>query len=282
MFRTFAFVLAALSALCAAGAVHAQAVDGRLKRILDSKSIAIAYRADATPFSFEDAAKQPIGFTIDLCKAVVKSIERQHKVQGGLAIKWVPVTVQTRFEAVAKGQADMECSSSTVTLSRLKQVDFSSYTFVESTGLIVRTVSGARSLDDLGNKTIAVVAGTSNERAVNDLADPTIPFAVQMNALDRQRRLVFGVELQAGGEQIHEGDVSVGLDDLLHRARVHFEPDVVGLPVRKIGIAHIFVRDWREQDQPGCGLAVVPLRERVRDELRQLRLERLDTFFSSE
>ena len=117
---------------------------------------------------------------------------------------------------------------------------------------------------------------------LDDLADAAIPFAVQMYALDRQRRLVLGVELEAWGEQVHERDVGVGLDDLLHRARVHFEPDVVGLAVRKIGITQIFVRDWREQDQPGRGLPVVPLPERVRDELCQLRLERLDAFFSSE
>ena len=163
MSRFVAFVLAALFA---AGAGHAQAVDGRLKRILDSKTISIAYRADATPFSFEDDKKQATGFTVELCKAVVKSIERQYQVSG-LKIKWVPVTIQTRFDAVAKGQADMECSSSTVTLARLKQVDFSSFTFVESTGVVVRTVSGARSIDDLGGKKIAVVAGTTNERAVN-------------------------------------------------------------------------------------------------------------------
>jgi ABC-type amino acid transport substrate-binding protein len=164
MLRSLSLVLAALFA---AGAVHAQAVDGRLKRILDTKTIAIAYRADATPFSFEDERKQPVGFTIDLCKAVVRSIEREHKAPG-LTIKWVPVTIQNRFDAVAKGQADMECSSSTVTLSRLKQVDFSSFTFVESTGVIVRSVSGARSLEDLAGKKIAVVAGTTNERAVNE------------------------------------------------------------------------------------------------------------------
>ena len=75
MSRFVAFVLAALFA---AGAVHAQAVDGRLKRILDSKTISIAYRADATPFSFEDDKKQATGFTVELCKAVVKSIERQY------------------------------------------------------------------------------------------------------------------------------------------------------------------------------------------------------------
>jgi len=163
MFRIAAF---ALAALFSTGTLHAQAIDGRLKRILDSKSVSIAYRADAAPFSFIDGKEEPVGFAIDLCKAVVKSIERQNKVQG-LAIKWVPVTIQTRFDAVAKGQADMECSSSTVTLSRLKQVDFSSYIFVESTGLVVRTVSGARSLNDLEGKKIAVVAGTTNESAVH-------------------------------------------------------------------------------------------------------------------
>ena len=157
MSRFVAFVLAALFA---ASAGHAQAVDGRLKRILDSKTISIAYRADATPFSFEDDKKQATGFTVDLCKAVVKSIERQYQVSG-LKIKWVPVTIQTRFDAVAKGKADMECSSSTVTLARLKQVDFSSFTFVESTGVVVRTVSGARSIDDLGgNATFRLAVNT--------------------------------------------------------------------------------------------------------------------------
>jgi len=234
MFRTIAL---ALAALFAAGTLHAQAVDGRLKRILDSKSISIAYRADATPFSFEDDKKQPVGFTIDLCKAVVKSIEREHKVAGGLAIKWVPVTVQTRFEAVARGQADMECSSSTVTLSRLKQVDFSSFTFVESTGLIVRSVSGTRSLDDLGSKSIAVVAGTSNERAVNEqvkrrgLKTRVVPFktrdeafaaaeAGKVDAFASDKLLLVGASMKA-----KEPGMLVMLSDDLS-----FEPYAIALP----------------------------------------------------
>ena len=162
MNRLTAFVIASLLVV---GAAHAQ--DGRLKRILDSKSISIAYRADATPFSFLDG-KEVTGFSIDLCKFVVASLERRHKAK--LAIKWVPVTTQTRFDAVAKGQADMECSSSTATLSRMKQVDFSSFIFVESTGLVVRGNSGIRSIADLVGKNIGVVAGTTNEAALNKQA----------------------------------------------------------------------------------------------------------------
>jgi ABC-type amino acid transport substrate-binding protein len=158
---TFVFV-----ALFTAGAVHAQALDGRLKKIAQTKTISIAYRTDAMPFAFADDRNQIDGFSIDLCKRVVNSIERQFDIKG-LQIKWVPVTVQSRFEAVAKGRADMECGSSTITLARLKQVDFSSIIFVETTGLLVKTASGVRSLSDLSGKKIAVVADTTNERAIN-------------------------------------------------------------------------------------------------------------------
>jgi ABC-type amino acid transport substrate-binding protein len=163
MIRT---ITLAFALLLAASAVHSQNLDGRLKKIAATKTVTIAHRTDATPFSFTDDKKQVGGFSIDLCKRVVNSIERQLNVQG-LQIKWLPVTVQTRFDAVAKGQADMECGSSTVTLSRLKQVDFSSYIFVESTGLLTKAAAGLRSLSDMSGRNIAVVAGTTNERAIN-------------------------------------------------------------------------------------------------------------------
>jgi ABC-type amino acid transport substrate-binding protein len=152
--------------LAAAGAVNAQPLDGRLKRIAETKTIAIGYRADAVPFSFANDNKLADGFSIDLCKRIASSIERQLKLQG-LKVNWVPVTVQSRFEAVAKGRVDMECGSSTMTLTRMKEVDFSSVIFVETTGLLIKTASGLRSLSDMGGKKIAVVGGTTNERAIH-------------------------------------------------------------------------------------------------------------------
>ena len=150
--------------LFAAGLAHAQALDGRLKKIAQTKTISLGYRADAMPFSFAEDKKID-GFSIDLCKRVVNSIERQLKLTG-LQIKWVPVTSQSRFDAVAKGSADMECGASTITLTRMKQVDFSSIIFVETTGLLVKAAAGVRSLSDLTGKKIAVIAGTTNQRAI--------------------------------------------------------------------------------------------------------------------
>jgi ABC-type amino acid transport substrate-binding protein len=184
MFRTTTL---ALALLLAAGSVHAQGLDGRLKKIAATKTITIAYRADATPFSFMDDKKLVGGFSIDLCKRVVNSIERQLNLQG-LQIRWLPVTTQTRFDAVAKGQADMECGSSTVTLSRLKQVDFSSYIFIASTGLLVKSASGLRSLSDLADRKIAVIAGTTNENAIRaqlkrrQLSATVLPFKTRDEA----------------------------------------------------------------------------------------------------
>jgi glutamate/aspartate transport system substrate-binding protein len=142
--------------------------DSRLKSIVAKKVIRIAYRADARPFSFVNDAKEPLGYTIDLCKQVTKSIEKQFGLQE-LKIEWIPVTVETRFSAVAGGKADMECGSSTVTLGRMKEVDFSIFVFVESTGVLVAGASKIQSFAQLVGKKIALVTGTSNERAVTEL-----------------------------------------------------------------------------------------------------------------
>jgi ABC-type amino acid transport substrate-binding protein len=162
------FALAALLILPAIAVAQGAAppLDGRLKKIRDTQSIAVAYRTDAVPFSFEDN-KQPAGYTIDLCRRVIGAIEQQLGAKE-LKIRWVPVTVQNRFETVAKGEADLECGSSTVTLGRMKEVDFSSFTFVDGTGLLVKSSLAAQGLGDLGGKKIGVIGGTSNEKALNE------------------------------------------------------------------------------------------------------------------
>ena len=166
--KLLAVALAALQLLpSVALAQGAPALDGRLKKIQETKSIAIAHRTDAAPFSFEDDKKQVTGYTVDICRRVAGAIERQLGLSE-LKIKWVPVTVQNRFDVLAKGQADMECGSSTVTLSRMKLVDFSSLTFVDGTGLLVKASAGVSGLGDLGGKKIGVIGGTSNERALNE------------------------------------------------------------------------------------------------------------------
>ena len=149
---------------CAINAAWAQTPEGRLKQIGDTKVVKLAYRSDANPFAFASTSGQPDGYSIDLCKFIVRSLEQQLRVE--LTIEWVPVDTQTRFSAVATGLADMECGASTVSLGRMATVDFSSFIFIENTGLIVRATSRIFSVRDMDGKKIAVIAGTTNETAL--------------------------------------------------------------------------------------------------------------------
>jgi glutamate/aspartate transport system substrate-binding protein len=168
--------------------------EGRLKKIHETKTISVAYRTDALPFSFEDNEKKPSGYMVELCRSVIGVIERQIGVTP-LQVKWVPVTLQTRFSAINSGQADMECGATTVTLGRMKEVGFSTLTFVDGTGLLLRASTAGTSLMDLANKKIGVIAGTSNERALAEAMRSKVVTATVVPVKTREEGLA---QLEAG------------------------------------------------------------------------------------
>ena len=183
----------AVAALCLAPALALAQMatapfEGRLKKIQETKTIQVAYRTDATPFSFEDNEKKPTGYMVELCRSVIGVIEKQVGVVP-LQVKWVPVTAQTRFSAINAGQADMECGATTVTLGRMKEVGFSSLTFVDGTGLLVRASTPGTSLMDLANKKIGVIPGSSNERALNEALKAKVVNAVVVPVPNREEGL---------------------------------------------------------------------------------------------
>jgi len=166
MIRLIALVLAFFAVTAATAQTQTQVPsNSRLKAIASTKTIKIAYRTDARPFSFVNDKKEPAGFSLDLCRLVVKSMQAQLGIPE-IKIEWVPVTVQTRFTVITGGKADMECGSSTVTLGRMKEVDFSNFIFVESTGVVVTKASNVSKFAEMGGKKIAVASGTTNEKAI--------------------------------------------------------------------------------------------------------------------
>lgn len=181
-------LLAALAVALVPALAAAQPAADRVKKIKDSKTILVAHRTDAAPFSFVDDKKQPVGYSVDLCKKVVSQLEQQLGVPG-LQVKWVPVTTQNRFDAVAKGEADMECGASSVTLSRLKQVEFSNFIFMDGTGILARADLNVRSLADLANKKIAAVAGTTNETALRNALKERLVTATVVAAKTREEAI---------------------------------------------------------------------------------------------
>jgi glutamate/aspartate transport system substrate-binding protein len=187
-------IAAAIAFLAVPALVHAQALDGALKKIRDTKTITIAYRTDAVPYSFNDEKSQPAGYTVDLCKRIVASIEQQLRIQG-LKVNWVAATSANRMELVAKKQADMECGATTATLSRMEQVDFSTFVFLDGTGVLVRNDSGVKTFAELGGKRVAAIAGTTNEKALNDALKKRLVSATVVVVKNREEGLA---ALEAG------------------------------------------------------------------------------------
>jgi polar amino acid transport system substrate-binding protein/glutamate/aspartate transport system substrate-binding protein len=140
------------------------AAAGTLDRIVQEKTIRIAYREDAPPFSYKDKLGEPAGFVVDLCRAVAKKLAEQLSLPS-LNAAYVPVTAENRFEAITHQKADLLCEPTSATLSRREQVDFSIPTFLDGASLMVRT-GGLKNLRDLVGKKIGVLAGTTTEEAL--------------------------------------------------------------------------------------------------------------------
>jgi glutamate/aspartate transport system substrate-binding protein len=166
--------LHALALLLAAGAALAQSEDtpleltGTLAKVRAASAITIAYRESSVPFSYLSARNEPIGYSIELCRKLAEAIGEA--VGRELALKWLAVTSETRIEAIASGRADLECGSTTNNLERQKQVAFSPIIFVAGTKLLVKRGSPIRSYRNLAGKTVVVTAGTTNEKAMQEIA----------------------------------------------------------------------------------------------------------------
>jgi ABC-type amino acid transport substrate-binding protein len=159
-------ILATLTLLLASPALG-QDLQGTLKKISDAKTINIGYRETAVPFSFVGADKQPAGYTVDLCRRVAGGIQQQLKL-ADLKVNWVQVTSENRLQMVANGTVDIECGTTTQTLSRSEQVDFSLMTFVDGGAFLVRSDSKLSTIADLAGKKVAVIPTTTTATALND------------------------------------------------------------------------------------------------------------------
>ena len=150
--------------------VLAQELTGTLKKIKDAGSVTLGYRENSFPFSYLNAAKRPIGYSIDLCLEIVEEAKDTLGIED-LAIKYVPVSPDNRIDMVATGKVDLECGSTTNNLERQKRVAFSPVIFVSGTKLMVRRPVKIRSYLDLKGKTVAVTSGTTNQAVLKILSD---------------------------------------------------------------------------------------------------------------
>ena len=146
----------------------AQDLQGTLKKIRDSGTITIGYREQSLPFSFRGDDGKPTGYSVDLCQRIATGIQQQLKLPK-LDVKWVAVTPENRITSVVNGTVDLECGSTTSSLSRQEQVDFSHMIFVDGGSLLVKLGGSIATLQDLAGKKIGVVPATTTDGAIRSV-----------------------------------------------------------------------------------------------------------------
>lgn len=169
------------------------AVAGVLDDIRASGELKLAYRAESPPFSSKapDAAV-PEGFTIDLCRIIARDIQA-HLGLVEMKVTWVKVDADERIQTIVDGGAHMECGITSVTLSRQELVDFSNLFYATGASLMVLNSSDIRTVDDLSNRRVSVVEGTTTETVLeNALAERGISARIVKvpNHADALQRLV--------------------------------------------------------------------------------------------
>jgi ABC-type amino acid transport substrate-binding protein len=135
-----------------------------LDQVKKDATIRLAVRADAPPFSAKGDDGKYSGYSVALCRAVAAEIKTDLKLPD-LKIVYVPVTAESRFDVIAKGEADLLCEATTTTLTRRAVLDFSLPTFVSGAGLAIQS-DGPKDLEALAGKKIGVLGGTTTEEAL--------------------------------------------------------------------------------------------------------------------
>jgi glutamate/aspartate transport system substrate-binding protein len=159
-------LLAAGLLATSASAQTSEGLSPTLARIKNARVVHLGYRESSPPFSFLDQANRPIGYSLELCEAVVDEIGIEVD-EPELKIEYVKVTSDDRIQAVLQDKIDLECGSTTANSDRAKQVAFSPLMFVAGTKLMVPKASSVQSVTDLKGKTVVVTKGTTNEQAMH-------------------------------------------------------------------------------------------------------------------
>jgi ABC-type amino acid transport substrate-binding protein len=155
------FLTAVTSLVVLAALAGSAAAAGTLDKIRTRGAMIIGYRADGPD-------RRPEGYSIDLCARIADAVKAQLNLPK-LSIRYAPVTAEDRIAKLRSGAIDIECGITTRTISRQAQVDFTLFTFLSGTDLLVSANSSIHGAPDLAGKRIAIQPGTTTETVLKQL-----------------------------------------------------------------------------------------------------------------
>jgi len=143
----------------APGAALAGAED-TLARIQRTQVVTIGHRAESVPLSYA-VGDRVMGYSVDICRQLAAAIAQELGLKQW-RIAYRQVSSANRFDAVERGEIDLECGSTTNTAARRERVAFTIPHFIASSRLLVRSDRPHERIEDLNGATVASTAGTTN------------------------------------------------------------------------------------------------------------------------
>ncbi len=155
-------VTAALILLNVAATAQAQAL---FQRIENGGAMVIAHRESSIPFSYVDANKKAVGYSVDLCLRIAESVRKKTGMKN-MPVTFLQVTPSNRITMIEQGKADMECGSTTNNAERRQKVGFTIPHFITGARLLVRADSKIERIEDMEGKKLVSTKGTTPLKAV--------------------------------------------------------------------------------------------------------------------
>lgn len=155
----FVFFLMVLAGLMPrADAAEATAT---LDKIGRAGAIVLGIRESSYPLSYLDAAHQPIGYHIDICRRIAAAVKTRLG-RSDLAIRTEAVTSQSRIPRLLDGTIDLECGSTTNNAARQRLVAFAPTTYVTAVRVAVKKSRGITGLSQLNGGTVVTTSGSTS------------------------------------------------------------------------------------------------------------------------
>lgn len=161
MFRKLLVFLFALMLLTSGCGKKEQPLPDDLQTIKTRDKLIVGVRDDTKPFGYRDKNGNLIGFDIDLSKMIA-----EYLLGDPSKVDFVVVQADDRISKLNTKEVDILIATMTITQQRLRVVDFSESYFVAGQAVMVPKKSPYTTFNELADKRLIVVFGTTGEKSL--------------------------------------------------------------------------------------------------------------------
>lgn len=163
------FILIFMLVFLTAGCGKKEKPQDIYRSIINRGKLIVGVQYDAKPFGFIDKDGQLEGVDVDIAK------ELANRILGSESrVEFKKVSPSTRIEAITSGEVDMVIATMSITPQRKLIVSFSDPYFIAGQAIAVPIDSDIKTYNDLNNKNVIVVLGTTGEKNLRYFAPSAV------------------------------------------------------------------------------------------------------------